>query len=70
MLVACLACTNVECDKIQLIQSNTALFIPDNPVVSKADLYALTEQEQEKFLNFYQQKIAKGYLSHEWVKRF
>jgi hypothetical protein len=51
---ACIGCTSIECEKVQLIPWNTGLFTPDNPVVSEANLYALTEQQQEKFLNFYQ----------------
>ena len=39
-------------------------------VISENDLYALSEQQQQLFLTFYQQKISQGYLPHEVVKLF
>lgn len=71
-LGVCIGCTSSQYEKVPptRVDLNASLFTPDNPVVSEADLYTLTEQQQEEFLNFYRQQIVKGYLPHEAVKRF
>ncbi|ARD45399.1 hypothetical protein [Colwellia sp. PAMC 21821] len=72
LLVACLGCTSVEREKVQdtRVDLNTSLFPANKPVVSEADLFALTAQQQQEFLNYYQQRIARGYLPHEGVQHF
>lgn len=70
-LILCIGCSSVKANREQQVSVslNSALFSPNNMVISENDLYALSEQQQ-LFLTFYQQKISQGYLPHEVVKLF
>ena len=71
-LILCIGCSSVKANREQQVSVslNSALFSPNNMVISENDLYALSEQQQQLFLTFYQQKISQGYLPHEVVKLF
>ena len=71
-LTLCLGCSSVKDNKEQQVSVslNSHLFSPNNIVLSENDIFALSEQQQQFFLKFYQQKVAQGYLPHEGVKLF
>lgn len=71
-LILCIGCSSVKANREQQVSVslNSALFSPNNMVISENDFYALSEQQQQLFLTFYQQKISQGYLPHEVVKLF
>ena len=71
-LILCIGCSSVKGNRGQQVSVslNSALFSSNNKVISEDSLYALSEQQQQLFLTFYQQKIAQGYLPHEGVKLF
>lgn len=68
----CAGCTSFKSGNIEpkLVILNDSLFSKANPVISEADLYQLTEQQQANFLHFYHQQTDLGYLPHKIIRHF
>ena len=73
VLWLCSGCSSTETHQLSekhTVQLNIGLFIPITSVISETELYTLTEEQQQKFLHFYQSKISTQYLPHEIIEQF
>lgn len=68
----CAGCTSFDNEMAvqKKITLNDSLFTPINSVISEAELYQLTEQQQTSFLKYYNEQVLKGYLPHKAIWNF
>lgn len=72
IILNCTGCTSFEGNYAdqKKVALNESLFSSVDSVVSEADLYQLTEQQQVSFLHFYNEQTQIGYLPHQIIRYF
>lgn len=72
LMMATIGCANINENQVGSapIKLNKSLYSLDLPVVSEQELYYLNDEQKQKFLDFYQVKISKGYIPHEVISDY